>query len=408
MSWQNLSSLDCYFGQNEDNTMSLFGSSADLSQAPFLDTALPENDNTTYDRLRHRGSFSSTSGSSICEPPSPVAQRINSMSLDSTPNGEEEAEDAPWNLVAYHIPWGPGYEGYEAGTLPGPDGTCIFLRSPTPLKRQRTTQACEKCRERKAKCSGARPACGRCLDRGLTCYYSPSTNESQPSPYHRASRRLTPSNSKEQLKASIRNRVRRQSMQPDGDLKAEKQDDQLYPRSESLNTTPGMQDLSANQHGKGSAMEISLLEEDSTVNGSILGGAIYAEPASSVHSYRFPPVTSHTKSDIISPTPLAAVPDATYLLTTTQISSLDTMYQGWKPGMSFGSLFSRPSTYQDSFLGNFPGVMNGMYSEVGLSFHNPSTMSAILPGTEQYSMFSGGEQLLSNFPPYQMKREPVL
>lgn len=59
-------------------------------------------------------------------------------------------EDA-WNLVPYHIPWGSFYHGYKAGTLPGPDGKCIFLRSPTPLKNQRTGQACEKCRERKAK-----------------------------------------------------------------------------------------------------------------------------------------------------------------------------------------------------------------------------------------------------------------
>lgn len=68
--------------------------------------------------------------------------------------GEEDAvidpEDA-WNLIPYHIPWGSAYHGYKGGTLPGPDGKCLFLRSPTPLKNQRTGQACEKCRERKAK-----------------------------------------------------------------------------------------------------------------------------------------------------------------------------------------------------------------------------------------------------------------
>lgn len=65
---------------------------------------------------------------------------------------EINPEDA-WNLVPYHISWGSIYHGYKAGTLPGPDGKCIFLRSPTPLKNQRTGQACEKCRERKAKVS---------------------------------------------------------------------------------------------------------------------------------------------------------------------------------------------------------------------------------------------------------------
>jgi len=157
---------------------------------------------------------------------------MGAMSLDPMLVRDEEG-DAPWNLVAYHIPWGPGYEGYEAGTLPGPDGTCIFLRSPTPLKRQRTAQACEKCRERKAKvsprlprrlvavlnmqllkCSGTRPTCGRCVDRGLACYYAVSS-EPEASPGRSDYRGLTPSNSKEQLKTSVRNRLRRQSSHPE-------------------------------------------------------------------------------------------------------------------------------------------------------------------------------------------------
>ncbi|PFH54237.1 hypothetical protein AMATHDRAFT_44769 [Amanita thiersii Skay4041] len=38
--------------------------------------------------------------------------------------------------------------------------------------RQRTSQACDKCRERKTKCSGERPVCKRCTTRGLICTYS--------------------------------------------------------------------------------------------------------------------------------------------------------------------------------------------------------------------------------------------
>ncbi|KAF5330843.1 hypothetical protein D9619_005470 [Psilocybe cf. subviscida] len=38
--------------------------------------------------------------------------------------------------------------------------------------RQRTAQACDKCRERKTKCSGNRPVCNRCSSRGLICEYS--------------------------------------------------------------------------------------------------------------------------------------------------------------------------------------------------------------------------------------------
>lgn len=81
-----------------------------------------------------------------------MGRRLSTTTMDMTEVNAESSEE-PWNLVAYHVPWGPGYEGYERGTLPGPEGTCVFLRSPTPLKRQRTTQACDSCRERKAKVS---------------------------------------------------------------------------------------------------------------------------------------------------------------------------------------------------------------------------------------------------------------
>ncbi|PIL28245.1 transcription factor [Ganoderma sinense ZZ0214-1] len=80
------------------------------------------------------------------------------------------AEDS-WNLIPYDVPWGPEYYHYRAGTLPGPEGACIFLRSPTPLKNRRTQKACNKCRQRKAKCSGSRPACTRCIARGYVCEY---------------------------------------------------------------------------------------------------------------------------------------------------------------------------------------------------------------------------------------------
>lgn len=83
----------------------------------------------------------------IINPSSPLLDSFED-GMDS--EDDVESEDA-WNLVPYDISWGSSYYGYREGTLPGPDGKCIFLRSPTPLKYQRTGQACEKCRERKAK-----------------------------------------------------------------------------------------------------------------------------------------------------------------------------------------------------------------------------------------------------------------
>ncbi|KAJ7881386.1 hypothetical protein B0H14DRAFT_3129116 [Mycena olivaceomarginata] len=49
--------------------------------------------------------------------------------------------------------------------------TGIFYRAPEH-PRLRTAQACDKCRARKAKCSGEHPSCARCLARGLPCAYA--------------------------------------------------------------------------------------------------------------------------------------------------------------------------------------------------------------------------------------------
>ncbi|KAI0080747.1 hypothetical protein K474DRAFT_164233 [Panus rudis PR-1116 ss-1] len=87
-----------------------------------------------------------------------------------------ETETSMWNLEPYDISWGDEYLHYTPGRLPGPDGeACIFLRSPTPVEKRRTLQACQTCRKRKAKCSGARPSCSRCAERSLPCTYGPDS-----------------------------------------------------------------------------------------------------------------------------------------------------------------------------------------------------------------------------------------
>ncbi|KAF8527044.1 hypothetical protein JB92DRAFT_997753 [Gautieria morchelliformis] len=70
---------------------------------------------------------------------------------------------AGWDLPMDQGPYASLPQGTEAGTT-------FFYRSPTPSARQRTKQACEKCRDRKTKCSGGRP-CDRCQTRGLLCEY---------------------------------------------------------------------------------------------------------------------------------------------------------------------------------------------------------------------------------------------
>ena len=141
---------------------------------PPLDLS-QDHDHAADDRSRR------TSVSSAGTIPSPVSPTFPQSAQD-------ELEDC-WNLIPYNVPWGHNYHNYEYGTLPGPEGACIFLRSPTPVKSQRTSQACKKCRERKAKvcpfaafpalhlshfrvqCSGTRPSCERCLARGHACVY---------------------------------------------------------------------------------------------------------------------------------------------------------------------------------------------------------------------------------------------
>lgn len=75
-----------------------------------------------------------------------IGMRPHAMSLSSTRSTEEQ----PWNLIPYTMPFAQDSTG-APGAVPGMGGASFFLRSPTPTKRQRTNQACDKCRERKAK-----------------------------------------------------------------------------------------------------------------------------------------------------------------------------------------------------------------------------------------------------------------
>ncbi|KAF9652436.1 hypothetical protein BDM02DRAFT_2975168 [Thelephora ganbajun] len=124
---------------------------------PPLDLT-PDHEHAT--KIVHPHRLSISSAGTI---PSPVSPTF--------PQSSQDELDDCWNLIPYNVPWGNNYHNYEYGTLPGPEGACVFLRSPTPVKNQRTSQACKKCRERKAKCSGTRPSCERCLARGHTCVY---------------------------------------------------------------------------------------------------------------------------------------------------------------------------------------------------------------------------------------------
>jgi len=152
-----------------DDGIHLPAPNARLAFSPALDTSI----SPTFSNF----SPSISSGYSIPSPDSAI-----------TPSDPDDA----WNLIPYNVSWGHEYEEYRAGILPGPEGDCIFLRSPTPLRNQRASEACKKCRERKAKvcplpvlrssrllicllsfkCTGTRPSCARCASRDYLCEYA--------------------------------------------------------------------------------------------------------------------------------------------------------------------------------------------------------------------------------------------
>jgi hypothetical protein len=113
---------------SDDGLVHLPAPNARVAFSPALDTSI----SPTFSNF----SPSTSSGYSIPSP-DPV----------SAPSDPDDA----WNLIPYNVSWGHEYEEYRAGILPGPEGDCIFLRSPTPLRNQRASEACKKCRERKAK-----------------------------------------------------------------------------------------------------------------------------------------------------------------------------------------------------------------------------------------------------------------
>ncbi|OCH89138.1 hypothetical protein OBBRIDRAFT_39024 [Obba rivulosa] len=136
--------------------------------------------NLTFEEIHYQPLYSYASSSSNCSSPtSPTAPSpypitpVNDLSNPLVADGSSSDGENSWNLIPYNVPWGPEYYHYQAGTLPGPEGACIFLRSPTPAKNKRTAKACNRCRERKAKCSGVHPACSRCVLRGYICEYAP-------------------------------------------------------------------------------------------------------------------------------------------------------------------------------------------------------------------------------------------
>ncbi|CAA7271606.1 unnamed protein product [Cyclocybe aegerita] len=126
----------------------------DFQDDDFALSAASERDNLAYgpSGIRDTHSTEDTSRQGWLTDTSDFSQRANSESpsFPSTPSAQQTPTSTP------------------------PQATLeLHIVKPTiPSVRQRTAQACDKCRERKTKCSGHRPVCVRCTNRGLICQYS--------------------------------------------------------------------------------------------------------------------------------------------------------------------------------------------------------------------------------------------
>ena len=123
----------------------------------------------------------------------------------ATPPEELAEGETLWELIPYDVPWGEDFMDYTAGVLPGPEGNCLFLRSPTPVEKRRAAQACQMCRERKAKVSSSSLCLMALIAHNAWTSSAPATVRSA----HAASRKGTTANMPRNRGALYRIRGRR-------------------------------------------------------------------------------------------------------------------------------------------------------------------------------------------------------
>ncbi|KAL4063442.1 hypothetical protein V8B97DRAFT_1930132 [Scleroderma yunnanense] len=169
-----------------------------------------------------------------------------------------------------------------AGSLDPTTG--IFYRTPEP-PRLRTAQACEKCRKRKAKCSGEHPACQRCLIRGLPCVYAPEGR----------------------ARGTSKPRIRPFIVAPSRDSRSARRSKETPPLSNVsssssssspssvVSTSSPCQPLASTPESEAATSLPIARQELRNVNGNCLSPTVHASPADTV-SPTFTPASSKTPS----------------------------------------------------------------------------------------------------------------
>ncbi|KAF9650511.1 hypothetical protein BDM02DRAFT_3185353 [Thelephora ganbajun] len=118
--------------------------------------------------LSHRRSYSTISSDAVSTPARETDSQISPVSSES-----------PWDRQCIEVPSSHRGQHDPSPTPQTPIAPWINengddasrARQPIYTARMRTSQACQKCRSRKAKCDGKSP-CERCATRGLICEYA--------------------------------------------------------------------------------------------------------------------------------------------------------------------------------------------------------------------------------------------
>ncbi|KAI1785563.1 hypothetical protein LXA43DRAFT_899486 [Ganoderma leucocontextum] len=140
---------------------------------PFIDLNAPYPSNGQPSSSRDL--YAATSGwtdvdayGGFYDPSSSAAFLHNLQSVIESSHTAQTQQQNTANIASSAQPSGAAQSSWT-GSIDFTTG--VFQRS-VEHPRLRTAQACEKCRIRKAKCSGETP-CKRCLDKGLQCEYAP-------------------------------------------------------------------------------------------------------------------------------------------------------------------------------------------------------------------------------------------
>ncbi|KAJ9493356.1 hypothetical protein H2202_011174 [Exophiala xenobiotica] len=181
--------------------------------------------------------------SSYCQPPLDYRQRHAQSTPESQPNGTYQ----PFHVVTGHEmmhaqtrrppgPYGPPSAGPHPSAGPYVQPAYFDPNYQQRRKPVRAAQACDSCRQRKAKCDEGRPECQHCKANGLKCTYRETL------PQKTEKQMLTITDKLETMTGNIEMLIQQQKTQRD---KSQKQTEQISMLLTALQKNAGSGDVGA-------------------------------------------------------------------------------------------------------------------------------------------------------------------